>query len=719
MGWNQNDHALSRFPFTEYTAGGMHENSIISGLNETQKAAVLHRGNPLLILAGAGSGKTRVITLKIAYLISQGVDPRSILAVTFTNKAANEMRERAAELEPAAAACMIRTFHSFGAWLLRRNAAAAGLPHEFSIYDDEDQVSLLRTLYPQETKQTVKGYARAISRIKDYGLLPGDDLTVAGADDQIADIYRTYTESMQKIGNVDFGDLILRPLTLLRDNPAIDDRIRGRFRIVLVDEYQDSNIAQFRLLQALTDSGTYVCVVGDDDQSIYRFRGAEVRNIIEFPEHFPGTDIVRLEQNYRSTDSILQVAHAVVSCNQGRLGKKLWTENPPGPLPVVAPLYDQDQEVAFCMRVLSKGAPGETAILYRTNAQSRSFETAFLRSGIPYRIVGTLRFYEREEVKDAVALLRFTANPRDPIALSRIINKPSRGIGKKSLEKILNFPGQSDLLTAMDAVADQLPVKSGLAVKDMRALFSTLTTAVSANTYEFLSDLLHFALSAVGLYRYHKEQDEVAGLQKVQNLEELENAAAMYPGTIEGLVEFLEAIELDSGAQQYAGEDAVTLITMHNTKGLEFDRVIITGMDEGLFPREIDLDPDSMEEERRLFYVAVTRARKELYMTTTRLRRVHGRIVDAAPSRFLREIPSELVASPEAAGLVGVSVADDEAEQEYPVGCGVYHDDYGSGRVFRSEQREGQLVVYVQFETGRSATFLPAYSPLERISIDD
>ncbi len=708
----------------------MDTHSVLSGLNDTQKAAVLHRGAPLLILAGAGSGKTRVITIKIAHLISQGVDPRSILAVTFTNKAANEMRERAAELEPSARDCVIRTFHSFGAWLLRRNAAAAGLPREFSIYDDDDQVSLLGTLYPQYTKQVVKGYARAISRAKDFGLMPEDDLSLVGSDPDFPEVYRRYSDSLQPIGNVDFGDLILRPYRLLTDNAAIGDRIRSRFSVVLVDEYQDSNVAQFRLLQSLTATGTYVCVVGDDDQSIYRFRGAEVRNIIDFPEHFPGTDVVRLEQNYRSTQAILQVAHAVVSRNQGRLGKQLWTENPEGVRPVIAQLYNQDQEAEYCMEVLQRGSPGETAILYRTNAQSRVFETAFLRNGIPYRIVGTLRFYEREEVKDAIALLRFVANPRDIISLSRIINKPARGIGKKSVEKILNIGGASDLLAAMEYAVAGLPARTGKAIMECRKLFQDMAAGLASGRHELLSDALRYGLKASGLLAYHREQDEVAGLQKVQNLEELENAAGMYPATLDGLVEFLEAVELDSGAQQDAGTDAVTLITMHNTKGLEFDRVIISGMDEGIFPRESDLDPDSLEEERRLFYVAVTRARKELYMTTVLLRRVHGRIVDTSPSRFLREIPGELI---EGFGVSGqrdtqstspaygapAYGAPDQGDPAYPVGAGVYHDDYGSGRVIRSERRDGELIVMVQFETGRSARFLPAYTPLERISIDD
>lgn len=683
-------------------------------LNPVQREAVLHTGGPLLILAGAGSGKTRVITVKIAYLIREiGVSPHSILAVTFTNKAAGEMRERAAAMEPSAADVMIRTFHSFGAWLLRRNAGAAGLARGYSIYDDDDVVSLLRTIYPDERRGTLARFARLISRAKDYTLRPGDDLSEISPDPELAEIYRAYQERLDEIGNVDFGDLILKPVELLQTDSVIRERIRQRFRYVLVDEYQDSNVAQYELLKQLTDEQTYLCVVGDDDQSIYRFRGAEVRNILTFSESFPQTTVIKLEQNYRSTGPILDVASAVVGHNAGRLGKRLWTERVGGSVPVAALLHDQDEEVEYCLRLI-EGDPKDTAILYRTNAQSRLFESALLRAGIAYRIVGSLRFYEREEVKDALSALKLCANPRDEVSFLRIVNKPARGIGARSLEEIsARIPdARGDMLVASESAIGSLSRKAG---SSLRRFLDAMGEARSSLGDGKLSEFTERVLHELGIWDYHAEnKDEVTARSKVENLEEFVNAASLYAATVEGLAEFLELVELDRSREQDEQQDArVTLITMHNTKGLEFDRVIVTGLEEGLFPRGGDEDPDEIEEERRLFYVAVTRARDELYLTSCSHRRLHGTSRDFVPSRFLGEIPRELV---DIAGNVR-SIRREE-NTEYPAGSGVYHDDYGPGVVTRSWHNGSELVVQVQFESGRIARFLPKYTQLERIAGD-
>jgi DNA helicase-2/ATP-dependent DNA helicase PcrA len=682
-------------------------------LNPAQREAVLHSGGPLLILAGAGSGKTRVITVKIAYLIASGVDPRDILAVTFTNKAAGEMRERAAAMADSAGEVMIRTFHSFGAWLLRRNAAAAGLDRAFSIYDDDDSVSLLRTLYPEEHRGTLTRYARLISRAKDYCLEPGDDLSVVTPDPQLPEIFRRYQTRIREIGNADFGDLISLPVKLLRENAAIRERMRQRFRYVLVDEYQDSNVAQYELLKQMVDESSYICVVGDDDQSIYRFRGAEVRNILTFPESFPGTTIVRLEQNYRSTEPILAVASAVVKNNASRLGKTLWTERVGGAKPVIALLADQDEEVDYCLQLVRTTPSGsQTAILYRTNAQSRLFESAFLREGIPYRIVGTVRFYEREEVKDALALLRLAANPRDEVAFRRVVNKPARGIGRTSLERIMEYvDGDGDLLAASERAAPGLSKRAG---REAASFASMIRRAVGSIDGAQLSSFTEHLLRESGIWDHHATQhDEVTARTKVENLEELVNAASLYPASRDGLIEFLEMIELDSTRELDQGVDAnVTLITMHNTKGLEFDRVIVTGLEEGLFPRGGDESPDEIEEERRLFYVSVTRARNELFLTSCSYRRVHGRTMDFVPSRFLGEIPRDL------ATVLGGAEAAAPSENQFPPGTSVYHDEYGAGVVTRSWHSGGELVVLVQFETGRVARFLPKYTGLEKVAHD-
>ena len=427
-------------------------------LNPKQYEAVVNQGQPLLILAGAGSGKTRVITSKIAYLVEHcGALPSSILAVTFTNKAAGEMRDRVAKFlgytgdMKSYELPMIRTFHSFGAWILRRNSGYAGLSPNFSIYDDSDMVSLLKSLEKSGSKRDIKLYANMISRAKDFGLTPDDDLTQVTFDPDFPAIYKAYQEKLDSIGNVDFGDLILKAVELLKNNREIRDRLSRKFQVILVDEYQDSNIAQFELLKLLAGDGRGLTVVGDDDQSIYKFRGAEVQNIIGFPEYFSGTKVIKLEQNYRSTAPILNLASAVVDKNKGRLGKTLWTARKGGRKPVLAYFSTAQEEAEYCASLVAKDTV-ETAILYRTNAQSRLFESVFTRLNIPYRIVGSLRFYEREEIKDTLAWMAFLVNPRDQVSFQRIINKPVRGIGKASVDKILATGGE-DIVSGLKTYA--------------------------------------------------------------------------------------------------------------------------------------------------------------------------------------------------------------------------------------------------------------------------
>ncbi len=737
----------------------------LAGLNPQQREAVLHFDSPLLILAGAGSGKTRVITVKIAYLIDQmEVNPRSILAVTFTNKAAGEMRERATGLSEPAKDATIRTFHSFGSWLLRRNADVLGLSRSFTIYDDDDAVTLLRSLYPQFNRNTCTLLSRQISRAKDFCLTWEDDLTEVSDDPEFSRIYQSYQRRLEEIGNVDFGDLIMRTVQMLERNPSLASRIRSRFRYILVDEYQDSNVAQYRLLRALADETTFVSVVGDDDQSIYRFRGAEVQNILSFPSTFNGTRVVKLEENYRSTRPILDIAGAVVSRNEGRLGKTLFTQRKGGTQPELALMDDQEQEIDYVVDLVNDGIRRgqETAILYRTNAQSRSFETAFLRLGIAYRIIGSLRFYDREEVKDAVAFLKFFVNPKDEVSFRRIINKPARSIGAKSIEKVLSCAYQAggNLLSAAAAVPDLsrkaresigafLEMVAGLGsylAPEVPPEEETRDSAAAGGISPDFTGILSFddepvvrpgepdanlglfvehTLKNSGLWRFHQDQDKVTGTQKVQNMEELINAASLYAPTRAGLIDFLEAVELDSAREREDDDDAkVVLITMHNTKGLEFDRVIVSGLEEGLFPR--NTDPDEMEEERRLFYVAITRAKNELFLTSCTFRRIHGRLMQMLPSPFLAEIPEDLYRVRGGSGGRGGRVTgragfsrDPSAAGEvhdWPRGSTVYHDEYGSGVVIKSWFSGSEPCVMVRFETGRTAQFLPKYATLERVA---
>ncbi|MDR0707028.1 MAG: ATP-dependent helicase [Treponema sp.] len=776
--------------------------SYVSALNPEQREAVLHNGASLLILAGAGSGKTRVITTKIAYLIRErGIPPYAILAVTFTNKAAREMAGRAAAIDSRAGYAMLRTFHSFGAWFLRRNARLVGLNPAFIIYDDDDMASLLATLAPEKSRADIKLIAHQISRAKDYFIGPDDsELKLINHRKDFQKMYARYEERLAAIGNVDFGDLIKKPVDILRSNPSFAEDFRSRFKVIMIDEYQDTNVAQFTLLKELCGPETYVCVVGDDDQSIYRFRGAEVRNIIEFPDRFPNTDIIRLERNYRSTSAILRVASSVVDNNKGRLGKTLSAERGAGKIPVLAFLPNQDEEAVFAAHLIEssvcpsegnqprdggaakpkrekeekrEGRYSDWAILYRTNAQSLGFETELLRRRIPYRVVGSLKFYEREEIKDALALLSFLVNPRDEISFRRVVNKPARGVGEATVGRVIAEAADGDLWAAAKRLSAVLP---GRARGGLSAFIDALESGRSTLTYpageaawdararsgetlfdasgarqpavgdrsvektpakdtkkavkktrtgekgevvagEGLSVCVAALIQNAGIAAYHQTHDEIAGNQRIANLQELANAASLYPATVEGLLEFLEHIELDRSMEERDTDvNVVTLITLHNTKGLEFKRVIITGVEQGVFPRD-DKKEEELEEERRLFYVGVTRAMDELYFTSCAARRVFGQTAFMEPSLFLSEIDKSALrvigAAPHGfamkakAGTRGKKGA--KSAGEWDVGDRVFHDDHGYGYVKEIRDHATGAILIIHFDTGKELSFLSNY----------
>ncbi|MCR4714232.1 MAG: ATP-dependent helicase [Treponemataceae bacterium] len=696
----------------------------LTKLNPEQVQAVQHEGSPLLILAGAGSGKTSVITAKIAYLIAEkGIRPSQILAVTFTKKAASEMMERAIRLEPLASKAQIRTFHSFGSWFLRFHAAEVGISSNFTVYDDSDMVTLVSKAVPSLQKKNAAHYAHLISLAKDYCLAwDSPELAELDSDPDFPEIYRQYENRLRETGNVDFGDLIMLPVILLQENESLRAYMHSRFRVIMVDEYQDSNVAQFKLLQALAGEDTYVCVVGDDDQSIYRFRGAEVQNILTFQDHFPGTQIIKLVRNYRSVAPILSNADSVVSNNKGRLGKNLVSVRGEGGKPQLFFFANQDEESAFCSDMIreahKKGCPySDWAILYRTNAQSLNFETEFMHKKIPYSVVGSLKFYEREEVKDALAVISFLVNPRDELSFRRIVNKPPRGVGDVTQDKIIakaaenradveNLVPKLGLVEACLDLLPSLPKKARASLKEfldtvselsamlgdeepdfgsfeddsdttpdarvdkpggaetaevsdgkvdsasvaevsdavsMRAVKGAKATSLFAGDSPLtLADFIEEVVKKTGLLEYHEAQDEIAGTQKVANLQELYNSAAFFDCSRKGLLDFLDHIELDRAAEDNSDDtsDAVTLITLHNTKGLEFPRVIITGMETGVFPRA-DKTEDELEEERRLFYVGITRAKDELYFTSCASRRLYGRTDFMEVSPFLMELDAE------------------------------------------------------------------------------
>ena len=729
----------------------MPENNYLDSLNEEQRAAVVHEGSPLLILAGAGSGKTRVITTKIAYLIKEkNIDPWSILSVTFTKKAANEMRERAVALEERAEDAQIKTFHSFGSWFLRKYAEHAGLEPSFTVYDDDDVATLIKKAEPSLSTKEVRTAARQISLAKDYCLTPEDDLGIIGSEFDLNDIYSKYQKRLRATGNADFGDLIMLPVQILESYSEISDYIHNRFRVIMVDEYQDSNIAQYRLLQSLSgvkqDSDTYVCVVGDDDQSLYKFRGAEVENILTFPEKFPGTEIIKLERNYRSTANILNAAGLVVKKNHhGSLEKTLVADRGEGGKPVLAFLPDQNAEATFTADLVMKSLAGgakysDWAILYRTNAQSLGFEKEFLHRKIPYVVVGSLKFYEREEIKDALAYISFFANHKDEISFRRIINKPTRGIGDKTQDKLMESavtlnaegaPVYSDLLENLKMRQTELSKKASEGAASFIKLFETLSGCFDEN--KSLSDFIERVIRDSSLDEFHRAGDEIEGTTRVQNLQELVNTAVPYKCTMEGLLQFLDAINLDrtlDAENQALGDDAVTLITLHNTKGLEYNKVVITGLEEGVFPR-MEKQGAELEEERRLFYVGITRARDELYVTSTAKRCLYGRWDFMRPSPFIKEAAEAFTVigqapfgfsvrktSPygqfgrDASAFSSGSGSNDDSDglsAKWKKGTHVYHDDYGDGAIVAAYSNSGEYVIEVQFAGGGKKKFLPKY----------
>lgn len=735
----------------------MNAEDYLSVLNKEQREAVEHEGSPLLILAGAGSGKTRVITTKIAYMISElGINPASILAVTFTKKAAEEMKERAINLEPCAQKSHIRTFHSFGAWFLRLCAedSGIGIQNNFTVYDDDNVCSLISNAIPSLTKKDASHYAKKIALAKDYCLLPGDLELSRICDEPIfPEVYEKYQNRLRRTGNVDFGDLILLPYLILKENDLIRKSFHARYKVILVDEYQDSNVAQFKLLQELSgvneNSGTYVCVVGDDDQSIYKFRGAEIQNILNFKDEFPGTKIIRLETNYRSTSEILNCAGNVVKNNSGRLGKELVSARGKGKKPALVFLPSQDDETEFCYSLIEQayehGIPySDWAILYRTNAQSLGFETEFLHKKIPYEVVGSLKFYEREEVKDIISWLSFIVNQRDEISFRRIVNKPVRGIGNTTQDKIIEASDGNSILNGAESLKLSKKAKEGFDFfKSLVEKFSDelpnvpVTSeaallagqAINENNIVFadekkLSEFVEKVVKESGLEEFHKDQDEEIDTQKIENLQELVNSAVLYPCTKQGLLDFLDHINLDrtlkTESEEENQKDKVTLITLHNTKGLEFKRVIITGMESGIFPREGKTESE-LEEERRLFYVGITRAKDELYFTSCGVRRLFGRTNFMIPSLFLAELGNEIrILGQKPDSFSASRTEKSPLEKKYCMGACVFHDDYGHGQIIRSSYSdEGEYVVTVSFETGGIKKFLPKYQKNSLLVEDD
>ena len=746
---------------------------LLRELNAVQQEAVTHFGHPLLILAGAGSGKTRVITHKIAYIIEQNLAPaHNILAVTFTNKAAKEMRERARQLTERAYDTRLCTFHSYGAYFLRRYASAIGLSPHFAIYDDNDSIALLSTLFPHDDKQTLKAVASKISRAKNYALTPNDDLQALDNDGNLAEYYRHYQRRLMEIGNIDFGDLILRPMQILTSNSDIRHREQARISALLIDEYQDTNRAQSLLVAALFHENMYLCAVGDDDQSIYGFRGADVEHIVNFSQRYPQAHIMRLEQNYRSTGNILRLASHVVNQNQKRHAKKLWTARGDGHLPILA-YYESDYQEARAVvsRISADWRQVPTAILYRINAQSRHFENELLRSGISYQLVGSVRFYEREEIKDIISFLKAIMNGKDEISLRRIINKPTRGIGEQSVQKLIAYAKAhgGNLHSALENPPNSISKIAYSGCKTLSAIISNALTMLHADEQidaraeqQSLAGLVGYIAEASHLKEMYTAEDTTHSTTKVANMLEFIDMATSYPATEQGLTELLQRIELESAVDNTVAENRVTLITMHNTKGLEYERVFIVGLQDGLFPHSDNLNQEKIEEERRLFYVAITRAQKTLFMSSYRTRNMFGKYIENTPSRFVHdlcehnlvELENEWLAreyrmpthlahrivpgtkqnneqappAPARANTDNHSYSRtahrshaDRHEQTAPrftIGDYVSHNDYGSGEIVQRKEEGRHTIVSVRFQSGQVAHFVEQYAALDRIAME-
>jgi DNA helicase-2/ATP-dependent DNA helicase PcrA len=669
----------------------------LSQLNEQQREAVASSDGPLLILAGAGSGKTRVIAHRIAYIIAErGVWPRNILAVTFTNKAAEEMRNRVHKLLEGlelGSAPLISTFHSLCVRILRRDIEAlqAGYTRSFTIYDQDDAVRLtrncIRDLGFDDKQLAPRSVQSAISAAKNRG----EDAEAFTARAQFADerrasiaaVFEQYEQRLQKNNALDFDDLLIKAVRLLRDVKEVRDRYNDQFRYLLVDEYQDTNSLQFGLIRLLTEKQQNICVVGDPDQSIYRWRGADITNILKFEEHFPSAKVIRLEENYRSTQNILDVASGVIRHNVQRKEKALWTQNPAGEKIRYYQALDADAEARFVSGKIQEHLRGDrnirAAVLYRTNSQSRVFEEAMRRAGLSYNIVGGFSFYERMEVRDIIAYLKLAMNQHDSIALQRVINTPTRGIGKMTLDEIhmrARELGVSYWEAIADLLADErrLSPRAGAAlanfqkiIKGLAARVESVMVAVDSNGVEEnrgnsptvkeganaqtvessspVSDLVKAAILETGYENALKAENNEEAEARLENLQELVNAAVDYDEQgPEGLRDFIDHSALVADTDQYKSDVPVTLMTAHSAKGLEFPLVFIVGLEDGLFPHSRSLsDASDIEEERRLAYVAMTRAEKYLYVTHAVKRRVYGEELASEPSQFLNEMPLDLI----------------------------------------------------------------------------
>ena len=725
---------------------------ILAELNPTQKQAVETIDGPLLIIAGPGSGKTRVITHRVAYLIKVcGINPHRIIAVTFTNKAAKEMRERLGKLlGQAAEALTLGTFHAICARILRQEGKAIGLDPSFVIYDEDDQLNLIKQSL-QELDIDPKQYTpRAIqSRIKfakSQLLTPADYAQHADSyfEEIVRRVYERYHQILTRNQGIDFDDLLMKTVQLFNDHPRVLAKYQSRYLHILVDEFQDTNTTQYTLIRQLAGKHRNICVVGDPDQSIYSWRFADLRNILSFNKDFPDAKVALLEQNYRSTKTILEVASGIISVNSQRKPKSLWTENDVGIPVAIIKTYNEDEEAQFVISEIEKlvtenlVSPGDCAIMYRVNAQSRALEEAFMRYGVPYKLVGGTRFYQRREIKDLIAYLRLILNPNDNISLTRIINVPGRGIGRRTVSELSAWANAGDisLCSALQMITENKgPSLAPRASRALTSFYSMINELIDKSRELNLSRLLDEVVERSG-YRDYILNEE-GGEDRWENILELHTAAREYDELRpqEALVTFLENVSLVADIDELDEKaNATTLVTLHQAKGLEFPVVFIVGMEEGLLPHRRSMDdPGELEEERRLCYVGITRAQHRVYLLHTYRRSLFGSSSVPDPSRFLRDIPAHLITSKgiweeeeqkkddgftPVTALLSKPSPQPFSTLDLRVGDHVHHAMFGDGAVVNCSPNGQDQVVTVDFTEVGTKKLLLSLAPLEKIDIN-
>jgi len=717
----------------------------LDDLNPAQREAAEHREGPLLILAGAGSGKTRVLTYRIAHLIAQGVEPSEILAITFTNKAAKEMRERvSALLGSEGYGLWVTTFHSACVRILRREIDnLQGYNRNFVIYDTGDQQSLIKACLKEqnydEKKFPVRGVAAVISDAKNKLQDPEEFSYKAASyfEQKVVDIYRSYQKRLKSNNALDFDDIIMLTVQLFQQSDQVYRYYQDKFRHIMVDEYQDTNHAQYMLIKLLASEYRNLCVVGDDDQSVYGFRGADVQNILDFERDYPEAKVIKLEQNYRSTQKILDAANAVVKNNESRKEKSLWTENSEGQSVVCYVGSDERDEANYVVNRIQRlheleGRPyNNFAILYRTNAQSRSLEERLMKEAIPYRVFSGLKFYQRMEIKDILAYLRVLYNPADQVSFARVLNVPKRGLGATTLQKILEYADEQGM-PVLDAIleAEYIPELSTRAKKPLIAFAHLMQGLVSFAKEARVSNLVEEILNKTGYKGILEAENTPETETRLQNLMEFLSVTAEYDDkaaqaaqnalndgveeeAVPGLSGFLEQVSLVADIDELdQAEEAVALMTMHSAKGLEFPVVFVVGMEDGIFPSSRSvIEPILLEEERRLCYVAITRAREKLYLCNTEMRMLYGKTQYNQPSRFLMEIPSELMTDIDpldppkrrpAAPSKSTRRRDPLSDRTVPLGSGSWEKDFGSTLVIKGGEAHqvGEKVEHATFGRG-------------------